>query len=243
MVRAAVGFWLTGLAAAGAALGAVSASGAGPAHADRLAAVKCDAGNGVGLADRRTYDLEVNGQSLRHAVLKAGDELSTDPSGSVDICLRQGRTACRIRGNAVVRVLPQKGHLLQIFRSAEGVTCETTTGEPVKVKTPQATIIIDKPHRRTSATDPAAKLWGTTAVYEIGVATKRTVLAVGSGRVLIAKGDSVKNARVVRPSYEAVVREGAAKPNRPKVVVRRLWGSGQGRFRTRGRYSHATLKG
>lgn len=214
-----------------------SAPGAAPANAERLAAWKCDARGGIGLADRRTYDLEVNGESLKSAVLKPGDELSTDPSGSVDICLTTGRTACRIRSNAVVRVLPRKGHLLQIFRSATGVTCETTTGKPMKVKTPEATIIIDKPHRRTSATDRSAAS-ASQAVYEIDVLAKKTVVAVGSGRVLVAKGDSVRKTNVVKPGYEATV-----ETNRPRVAVRRLWGPAKGRFRTRGRYSTATLKG
>lgn len=238
MIRAAVGFWLTGLAAAGAALCVVSAPGAAPANAVRLADAKCDARGGIGLADRRTYDLEVNGASLKSAVLKAGDELRTDPSGSVDICLTQGQTACRIRGNAVVRVLPRKGHLLQIFRSAEGVTCETTTGEPMKVKTPQATIIIDKPKRRTSATDRAAASTSQ-AVYVIDVAAKTTVVEVGSGRVLVAKGDGVQRAVVVKPNQTVVV----GPTTRPLKPVRRLWGDGKARYRTRGRYSEATTRG
>lgn len=239
MRTAAVGLWLTGLAAAGTALCVVFAPGAAPANAARFAAWRCDAGDGIGAAARVTYQLKVNGQSLDRAVLRAGDKLSTDPSGAVDICLTMGETACRIGSNTIVRVLPRKDVLLSFPGSAKRVTCETTAGKPKKLKTPQATIIVEESRRRTSATDRVAA--GTSRpIYAIQIFPRKTQVTVGAGTVLVAKGDRVSNAVVVARNQMLVVRSGSSRPSRP---VRRLWGAGRGKFRTRGRFSSATVGG
>jgi hypothetical protein len=235
-VRKAVGLWLTGLAAAGLAPCVVSASGAAPENAARLAGWKCQAGDGVGAASRVTYQLKVNGASLDRAVLKPRDSLSTDPSGAADICLMEGKTACRIGSNAVVRVLPSKGVLLFVFRSPERVSCETNSGKSKKVKTPHATIVVGAPRRGTSALDRAG---GTSKdVYYLTVEASETVVDVCSGTARVTRNDRPSKAVVVGRKGRITVRE-----TRAQRTVRKLWGSGCGSFVTRGRYSEATVRG
>jgi hypothetical protein len=241
--RAAVGLWLTGIAAAGLALCVVSASGAAPAKAARSAGVSCDAGDGIGEARRVAYQLKVNGESLDRAVLKAGDMISTDPSGAVDICLTLGQTACRIGSDTAVRVVPSKGVLLYVAHSAKRVTCDTTTGKWKKVKTPQATILVEDSKRRTLAID-RAEAGPSRASYSIGVVATKTDVEVGSGMVLVASGDQVGSAVLVPRDHKAVVRNGQ-KPQvrKQSSTVRKLWGSGKGKFRTRGRFSSGLVRG
>jgi hypothetical protein len=234
MVRTAVGLWLTGLAAAGIAVCLVSVSGAAPASAAPLAAWRCNAEDGVGVADRVTYKLKVNGKSIDYAILRAGDELTTDSRGAVDICLTKGKTACRIRNNSSARVLPSKVVLLNVTRSMKPVACEAKPSKRMIVKTPQARIILDPPMRRLFGTDRAAA--GPPAVFSIGVGARATVVEVGSGTLLVASADRASNAMVVGRNQRVVVRSGQ-KP------VRKLWGTGRGSFRTRGRFSTATVHG
>ena len=206
MRTAAVGAWLTGLAAAGTAVCAAFASGAAPASAALRAQEECLAGDGIGAADAVTYKLTVNGSSLDTAVLRAGDKLITDPSGSVDICLvTEGRTACRIGPNSEAQVVPSKGVILRISRAgAKRVSCVTVTGKPKKVKTPQATIILGDT-RRTQATDRAAA--DPYASYEIIVDKAKTVVSVAQdsrSRVRVAKGDRVAVRMRVLPADQIV---------------------------------------
>jgi hypothetical protein len=233
-VRAAtVGLWLASLAAAGVSL-CVLGAGTAPARAEAYAARSCDASEGAGLAERVTYRLRVNGQSVDRAVLKPRDELSTDSSGTVDICLKLGETACRFGGDTVVRILPSRGVLLRISRSTRRVTCETTTGTAKQVKTPEATIVLDTARRRAQsvgATPPARK-----AVYSIEVLPKQTTVDVINGALLVAKGNRVAKAVVARRNECVVVSARQSK-------VRAFWGCGVGQFRTRGRFANATLKG
>jgi hypothetical protein len=52
-----------------------------------------------------------------------------------------------------------------------------------------------------------------------------------------------RNQRVRAGSFAARARTAAARRKRSKNVVSSLWGDGKGRFRTRGRYSAATVRG
>jgi hypothetical protein len=73
-------------------------------------------------------------------------------------------------------------------------------------------------------------------VFSIGVGARATVVEVGSGTLLVASADRASNAMVVGRNQRVVVRSGQ-KP------VRKLWGTGRGSFRTRGRFSTATVHG
>jgi Tol biopolymer transport system component len=196
---AAVGLWLAGLAAAGTAVTGARAPQAAPVGGMRVAAAKCEAGNGIGAADRVKYQLKVNGQSLEHAVLKMRDWVRTDPSGAGDICLRLGRTTCRVGSDSVVRVRPGKGVLLYVTRSVKRVSCETSSGKRKRVKTPQATITIDDP------------------VFSVTVARKQTVVKVRRGAAVVARGARMRQAVVLARNRQVAVRAGRD-PQEPTAI-------------------------
>jgi hypothetical protein len=235
----AVGLWLTGVAAAGLAFFATCVNRAAPAAAAPLAWV-CDAKGGIGASTKASYRVTLNGEPIDRAVLKRGDMLETDPSGVVDLCLATGRTACRLRANTLAVVLPARGVLLSIRRSARWTSCETESGGPPKrVMTPQATLILGQA-RRTSArgrATAAAQMY----VFSVGVAGAKTKLAVDAGLVRLKSGTKAVD---VGCGGKAEVRAGEApQVTRKKRTVRALWGCGRGTFMTRGRYSSVVVRG
>jgi hypothetical protein len=218
---ATAGFLLTGVAAAGAIVCALLAVGAAPGHSAQFSST-CDPGDGIGRAHRVKYKFTVNGDNVSDAVLKPGFQLTTDPSGIVDICLIAGGTACRINSSSVVTVLPQPNQLLFIKQSVRHVECEATNDKPVTVRTPQGTIVIGQASRRVAD----ARTVAPSRLYTLTVLpAKTTITTSATAHVLHRQGVVVVN-EVSRSSK-----------------VRQLWGNGKGAFSTTGRYSSARVRG
>jgi hypothetical protein len=212
--------WLTGFAAAGSVVCVFLAALTAPAESARLAA-KCDPHNGVGSAWQITYKGAINARSLDLAVLNPGDELTTDDSGSVDFCLTLAGTDCRIASSSAVKVAPTEGVLFSVTE-AKGVSCHSTIGKLVRVKVGKATIEFrpPSPKRKPSQVGQAAP---GLAVYSI---------KFNDGLV-----NYVCKCRPGGVTDSSVGKDGKT------ATVRSLWGDAKGAFRTKGRYSEATVRG
>jgi hypothetical protein len=218
-VKTPPGSWsLTGFAAAGLVSCVAVAAGTAPANGARFAA-NCNPSDGVGSAWQVTYKGKINTTSLNLAVLKPGDELSTDDSGSVDFCLALGGTRWRIASSSVVKVAPGEGVLFSVTK-AKGVSCHSTVGKPLQVKVGRAEIQFRPPSRKTS-----------------GVGT-----ATGDAHYSIKFGDDgrVHTDLKLRGGVTACV---VGRDGNGCATVRTLWGTGHGAFRTKGRYAAATVRG
>jgi hypothetical protein len=134
--------------------------------------------------------------------------------------------------------------------SRTGSTPPAPTGPPTG--TPSGTVLVDgKPY---TSGQPIA--YGSTVDVTKGRLTLKTeagTLTVFGGGVsavfkllrLSEKGKTLVELRLVNGDFSVCKRAfrmtSATKP--PKKTVRRLWATGKGRFRTRGRYSAATVRG
>jgi hypothetical protein len=222
---ARVSCWLAGLAAAGTAIGLQLAPVAGAAKATMTAA-PCNAPGGVGVASQVKYRLQVNGTSLGRAVLHAGDMISTDSSGAVDICLVAGDIGCRMRGDTAAQVMPSNDVLLYISRSLKRVDCATTAGgSRKKLRTPQGTILVGA-RRSLSAAHSANPF------FSVYVSREATVVQVIEGGVDVMTATQTRH-----------VGEDQQLTLGKRHAVRSIWGMAKGRFRTAGRYSSAEVKG